>query len=296
MIRKWVVFSLAFVFCFIPFFILAYFNPGQPIGFVNDFAGLFTSEQKQNLETKLSNFEKETTNEISVVTIPSLQGDTIENFAVELFEDWGIGKKDKDNGVLILIARDDRRMRIEVGYGLEGYLTDAQSFWIINNIMRPNFQQEDYYGGIDGAVGKIIAATKGEEMPTSDSEETERIPYGAFVALIPILLIWLGSILGRSKSWWFGGVMGGIVSFIITLIKGFIFAGFLSFIILVPFGLLFDLIVSRAYSRSKKKGIGVPWWAGGRGFGGGGSGSGRGGGFGGFGGGSSGGGGASGSW
>ena len=100
---------------------------------------MISAEQKQTLETKLSQFEKDTSNELSVVTIEDLKGDTIENFAVKLFEDWGIGKKDKDNGVLLLIAKNDRQMKIEVGYGLEGALTDAQSFWIIQNVMRPAF-------------------------------------------------------------------------------------------------------------------------------------------------------------
>jgi len=122
---------------------LAYTNPGSPTGFVNDFAGVFSGEQKATLEQKLVTFEKETSNEITVVTIKALDGDTIENFAVKLFEDWEIGKKDKDNGVLVLLAMDDRQMRIEVGYGLEGALTDAQSFWIINKIMKPAFQQEN---------------------------------------------------------------------------------------------------------------------------------------------------------
>lgn len=280
-----------FVFLLIPILLLAKPKFGEPAGFVNDYAGILSAEQKQSLETKLSNFEKQSTNEIAVVTIKSLEGDTIENVAVELFEQWGIGKKDKDNGVLILIALDEKKMRIEVGYGLEPVLTDAQSWWVIDKIMKPAFQQENYYQGVDGAVDKIIAATQGEAIPTSEKDFAWIDFLWIFMPFFIFLFIWLTSILGRSKSWWLGGVLGGIIGVILTIIKGFFFVGLIGLAILIPFGLLFDYLVSRAYKKGKETGH-FPWWIGGRGFG---SGSGSKG-FGGFGGGSSGGGGASGSW
>jgi len=272
---------------------LAYYNPGTPTGFVNDYAGMMGGADKQNLETKLVNFEKETSNEISVVTIKSLDGDTIENFAVKLFEDWKIGKAKNDNGILLLISKEDRKMRIEVGYGLEGALTDAQSFWIIDGIMKPAFREEKYYQGIDQAVDKIMAATQGEYIPESQpakglsSKAWENI---FWIGLFAIM--WIASILGRSKSWWAGGVIGGIIGIIIGVIKGFVIFGLVSIAVLIPFGLLFDFIVSKNYAKHKASGT-IPWWIGG---GRGGSGGFGGGGFGGFGGGSSGGGGASGSW
>lgn len=272
--------------------VLAYSNPGQPTGFVNDYAALFSANEKTALEEKLVSFEKESSNEISVVTIASLDGDTIENFAVKLFADWGIGKKDNDNGVLILVARDDRQMRIEVGYGLEGALTDAQSFWIIKNIMTPKFQAGDFYGGIDGAVDKIISATQGEYVPETTNSETSGDVWESIIGFGIFFFIFLASILGRSKSWWAGGVLGGIAGIIIGLIKGFVLLGIISLVILIPAGLLFDFIVSKQYQAGKKRGH-IPWWIGGSGRGGG---SGFGGGFGGFGGGMSGGGGASGRW
>lgn len=275
---------------------LAYYDLGQPAGFVNDYAGLISPEARQDLETKLVNFEKETSNEITVVTINSLEGDTIENFAVKLFEQWGIGKKDKDNGVLVLIAKNERKMRIEVGYGLEGALTDAQSNWIIQNVMRPAFQKGDYNGGINGAVEKIIAATKGEYVPSENklAKALINFPFSDFINvlfLIFIVFIWLGSILARSKSWWAGGIIGFFVGSIFSWLIG----GLIGIIVLTLLGLLFDYLVSKNYRQSKTKGKKPAWWAGGGGFGGH-SGGGFGGGFGGFGGGSSGGGGASGGW
>lgn len=276
----------------------AYRNPGQPAGFVNDYAGVLNSEQKQNLENKLSQFEKESSNEITVVFIKSLDGDTIENFAVGLFKDWGIGKKKNDNGALILVAIDDRQMRIEVGYGLEGALTDAQSYWIINNVMKPAFRNNDYYGGINSSVDKIIGATKGEyvgEASANNNIQTKVksiFDYDFIFYIIVFGFIWLASILGKSKSWWAGGIIGGVIGIIIGIIKGFVFFGLISIAVLIPFGLLFDFIVSRQYKKSKSTGH-FPWWIGG---GRGGSGGSFGGGFGGFGGGMSGGGGASGRW
>ena len=97
---------------FVPCVAAAYYNLGSPSGFVNDFAGMLGVDQKASLEAKLVSFERDTGNEIAVVTIPSLDGDTIENFAVKLFEDWKIGKEKNDNGALVLIALDDPNILI----------------------------------------------------------------------------------------------------------------------------------------------------------------------------------------
>jgi uncharacterized protein len=231
-----------------------------------------------------------------VITISNLGGDTIENFAEKLFQEWGIGKNKKDNGVLLLIVRDDRQMRIEVGYGLEGALTDAQSFWIIQNVLKPAFQQGDYYGGISGGIDNIISITKGEFSPDTKSTAKNGINADFIFFLLWVLwivLVWMGSILARSKSWWGGGIVGGLIALIVGFSITMLF-GFISAVIFVPLGLWLDYVVSKKYSALKETGQPLPWWIGGRGgFGGGGGG---GGGFGGFGGGHSGGGGSSGGW
>src|SRR3989344_560089 len=284
---------LSGVFLLIPFVVFAYQNPGIPTGFVNDFAEMLTAEQRQSLEKKINDFEKTTGNELSVVTVSGLGGDTIENFAVKLFEDWGIGKKNKDNGVLLLIARDERQFRIEVGYGLEGALTDARSFWITQNILRPAFQKGDYYGGISDGVGSIISITKGEFKPDTNSTGNGKFNVNSVFLLLWVLwifFVWIGSILARSKSWWGGGIAGGVIDLIVGLVFTSV-SGFVSALILIPLGLWLDYTVSRRYTVIKEASQPLPWWIGGRG----GSGFG-GGGFGGFGGGRSGGGGSSGSW
>ena len=289
-------------------FASAYTSPGQPAGFVNDYAGMLSSSERQALEQKISDFKASTTNEIAVVTISSLDGDTIENYANELFNEWGIGKKGKDNGVLILISKDDRKMRIEVGYGLEPSLTDAQSFWIINKVMAPAFKQENYYQGVNGALDKIIAAIGGEKIPSEENSGGDISLTGmaeflssffnvfSFIPIIWVVVIILGAIFGKTKSWWAGGVFGGIIALVVSFIKGFLYFGLASFFLLIPLGLLFDYLVSKTFNKYRPR-FRVRWWDG-FGFGtrsGGGS-SGGGGGGGGFGGGSSGGGGASGSW
>lgn len=278
---------------FLPVFVFAYVSPGQPSGFVNDFVGVFSVEEKNILEEKLSNFSKTYGNEIAVVTINNLGGDYIENYAVKLFEEWGIGKKGQDNGVLVLVAMDERQMRIEVGYGLEGFLTDIQSNWIINNIMKPAFQQGNFYAGIDSAIDKIISATQGEVIPVDQQENTSvggmAIEDLFYLAVFGFVI--LASILGQSKSWWAGGVIGGIIGVIIGFVKGFLYSGIIYILLLVPFGLFFDFWVSKSHARHKALGT-VPWWM----RRGGGHKGGGFGGFGGFGGGRSGGGGGSGGW
>jgi uncharacterized protein len=275
----------------LPLMLFAYSSPGKPVGFVNDFAGVLNSNEKASLEAKLVTFEKDTSNEISVGIINSLDGDTIENYAVDLFKEWGVGKKKNDNGVLLLFAMKDRKMRIEVGYGLEGALTDLQSESIISNDLSPAFKAGDYYYGISRAVDNIILATKGEYAPQSVPLGLGNINWPLVFYVFFFGMIYLAAILGRSKSWWMGGVLGGLAAFFATLLFGFMLTGLLSFIVFIPLGLLFDFIVSRAYEKGKITGN-YPWWIGGVGGGWGGGG----GGFGGFGGGGSGGGGRSGGW
>lgn len=278
----------------------------QPSGYVNDFAGMLSSGTVDELNGKLSGYEKQSGNEIAVVTVKDLQGTTVDDFAVRLFEKWKIGKKGKDNGVLLLVAKDERKVRIEVGYGLEPDLTDARSYSIINNIITPKFKANEYDQGVIAGVDAITKTLSGEAVPAADPQPFQGIrPHGrSFNGLIyfGFFLIlgvfqWLVSVLGRTKSWWLGGVLGGLAGLAVMLFS--VIAGIIAVAVLVPVGLLFDFIVSRAYETRKQHPgnqnviTPVPWWAGG-GWGPGGSDGG--GGFGGFGGGGSGGGGASGDW
>lgn len=278
------------VFSFVPLSVSAYTSPGKPTGYVNDFAHIISPQNKADLEKVLSGFEKQSSSEVAVVTVNSLGDETVETYAVKLFEEWGIGKKDKDNGVLLLVAPNERKVRIEVGYGLEGALTDAISNNIIQNIITPSFKAGDYDAGIKNGTNAILQVIKGEYVNTGNNTSGDN-PYGALVYLFAFIFIWSIRIMARSKSWWLGGVLGAIAGIVIYFISGVFFIGIVSIIGLTILGLFIDFIVSRGYTRGLNSGI-FPWWIGG-GRGGGGFG---GGGFGGFGGGGSGGGGASGSW
>lgn len=278
---------------------IAYISPGTPTGFVNDFAGMLSADVRAQIEQNIRSFEQTTGHEISVVTIPTLDGDYIENVAEKLFKEWGIGKKGADNGALLLIARDDRKMRIEVGYGLEGALTDAESSQIIRNTLRPAFQRSDFDGGVREAVSEIERAIQ-EEVPIQTEQSSFGLSRGViefFLWFGIVLLIWGAAILERTKSWWLGGVIGGIVGLVIGLfVVGFILNIVWWVIGVALLGLGFDFLVSKNYQQSRLHGRRPSWWAGGGWGPGGGFGGGGGGGFGGFGGGGSGGGGSSGGW
>ncbi|MCE7862230.1 MAG: TPM domain-containing protein [Bacteroidetes bacterium CHB5] len=129
---------------------------------VHDDARVLKQETVEALESQLKAYEDSTSNQIAILTISSLEGEVIEEYSLRVAEKWKLGQKDKDNGVLLLIAVDDHKMRIEVGHGLEGVLTDAQCNRIIRNEMAPAFRRADFDGGIIAAVNGIVAAIGGE--------------------------------------------------------------------------------------------------------------------------------------
>src|SRR6185503_6697900 len=136
--------------------------PEKPMGFVNDFANVLDVKTRADLQALIEQVEKKTTCEIAVVTVPSLQGLTVEDYASELFKKWGIGKKGKDNGVLLLVAPNDRKVRIEVGYGAESVLTDGKCGQIIRDECLPKFKDKDYNGGVWAATAQIASVLTGD--------------------------------------------------------------------------------------------------------------------------------------
>lgn len=293
----------------------AYESPGSPSGYVNDFAGVLDPSVKSSLEASLDAFKQNTSDEVSVVIVKSLGGDYIENYAEKLFADWGIGDAKLDNGVLLLVAMEEREVRIEVGYGLEGALTDLESGRIVDGLIVPAFKDGDIAGGVTDGVNAIIGEIKGEYSvmgdastgsATNDEMEGFFAEIGGFLfviflnVLFNIRRVFHG--IGASRDIWPGAVFGGFLATLFSLILGATWMNFLIwFGVLGGSGLLIDWVLSRAKfldnwrSHAKAKhDKGDGWWfIGGGGSGGGGFG---GGGFGGFGGGSSGGGGASGRW
>lgn len=283
-----------------------------PTGFVVDQANIIDSSTEARITARLGALQATSTSEIAVVTVSSLEGYTIEEYSTGLFAYWGIGQEKKDNGVLLLIAPEEREVRIEVGYGLEGALTDLESSQIIDSVLVPSFKKEQYSEGIEEATNAIITAIEGEYTVETQNYDSGAMGWiGAifilsivgfigFVALSQAVLV-----MSRSQSIVAGGIVGGGLGSIMGLMAGSALIGGL---LGTGFGLLVDWAISRLpafqklrqkakdqYKKDKKNWPprGGGWTSGGFG---GGRGGGSSGGFGGFSGGSSGGGGASGRW
>ncbi len=255
-------------------------------GFITDVAGILNVQQKMSLDQVLQAYKDTTGNEIAIVILPSLNGEVIEDVGLQIGRKWGIGSKGKNNGLLMLIAHGEREIRFDVGYGLEGAVPDIVAKGIIDTDIVPAFRTGDYYGGIVAAVDSLKKHI-GDEY-TADRYATKEVSSnlsGFLFFMVMILLQVLGAFLGRSKSWWLGGLFGAIGGVALATIFGW----WLGIPALVILGLIFDFVVSKNHGKPRR---GRGMWMGGGGFGGGRGG----GGFGGFGGGGFGGGGASGRW
>lgn len=297
------VIAVALLACAWPMSVQALAVPPTPRDIpIVDQTNTLSAEQKQKLATKIADERKATGNEIGILMIKSLESEALEDYSIKVAREWGIGQKERNSGVLLLVAKDDRKLRIEVGYGLEGALPDIKASHIIQDRITPQFKQGKYYEGIDSGLDGIILAIHGEKDPKLEvGDKKSGISKWAgwiepiFWAVI-FVPVWISSMLARTKSWWAGGVIGGVAGVAIGIFFGFLFAGVIAIVGLALLGLLLDKLVSGNYQKAVKNKNGPPsWWAGGPWIGGGGS-KGSGSGFGGFSGGSFGGGGSSGSW
>ena len=199
--------------------------PERPEGRVTDRTGTLTRDQIQALEKKLSAFEKETTNQIAVLLIPSLEGDSLEDYSIRLAEKWKIGQQGRNNGAILLIVKNDRKLRIEVGYGLEGALPDALAGSIIRNEIAPRFKAGQFFQGIEAGIDSIIAATKGEYKAgprKTKSQIGSLLPFlivGAFIIFFMVAAAYQARRRhyhsGGSRGWnsgggfWYGGSSWG---------------------------------------------------------------------------------------
>ncbi len=258
-------------------------------GRVVDQTGTLTSGQIATLDGTLQAFEQRKGSQIAVLIVPTTEPETIEQFSIRVAEAWKIGRKKTDDGAILVVAKDDRRLRIEVGYGLEGALTDVTSKRIIDEIITPKFRQGDFAGGISAGVDRIIGVIDGEPLPepkrrqqsTNIFDNLESIGPVAFFAVLVFGGIFR-SIFGRLLG---AAVTGGLVGLVIWFLAGTLAVAAIIGAIAFVFTLVGDSVVSSGGGRGG--------WSGGSG--GGWSGGSSGGGFSG-GGGSFGGGGASGRW
>lgn len=261
-------------------------------GRIVDEAGLLSPQAEAELATQLAAHEKTTTNQVVVVTLKSLDGYDIADYGYQLGRHWTIGQKGKDNGVLLIVAPTERKVRIEVGYGLEGVLTDALSRDIIERAIRPSFRQENYEQGIRAGVDAILAVLSGEHPPAAPPTTAAGGSEAIYVLLVLAVVVgqFVFGLLARSKSpgarfvtaAGFGAVAGVIAWMIVGLLM---FA-----IVLAVIVFLFMLLAGGRVGPG-----GAGWSSSSGGWSGGGDWGGGGGGFSG-GGGSFGGGGASGDW
>ena len=165
-------------------------------GRIVDQAGILSPAVKAELETALAAHENNTTNQVVVVTLKTLGGVNISDYSLKLGRYWGIGQKDKNNGVLLVVAPNDRQVRIEVGYGLEGTITDTFSGVIVDNYIVPEFKKDDMEGGIKIGAQKIVALLDGDEVVKKDIEKLSEFPVEGYVILFGALLLLVRNFFG----------------------------------------------------------------------------------------------------
>ncbi len=260
---------------------------------VNDYAEMLSPATRQQLESVLTALEKSDSTQLAVLTIPSLEGENLEEFSLKVVEKWKLGQKGLDNGVLLLIAKNDRKLRIEVGYGLEGVLTDLTSGRIIRDIITPQFRNGNFDQGVINGVSAIISVIRGEfkaeDMAASSGQKSDGNIEGMVIFLLFILFN-ISKVFGRQK------IVAATISGVALPVLSSLFLGFqwLIFLALIPAGFLAGYLASiflgNFSGSSGRRPGGYGGYSSG-GFGGSSSGGGFGGGGGGFGGG-----GSSGSW
>lgn len=260
---------------------------------VTDLTGTLSAAEKQILESRLADLEARKGSQVAVLIVPTVRPEAIEQYSMRVVDQWQLGRKDVDDGVLLLVAKDDRETRIEVGYGLEGAIPDATANRVIGEYLLPAFRAGDYAGGITAAVERLVGLVDGEPLPAPAPRA--RSGEGDLANLLPLIFILslvVGGILRRLLGQFPGAVATGFVAAGVTwvlasLLGLTIFMGLLGFMI----GLVAGGDGGRWSSHPRGRHRGGFGGYGGGGFGGGGFGGGFGGGGGGFGGG-----GASGRW
>lgn len=246
---------------------------------VNDYAAMLAPATRQQLESVLAALEKEESTQLAVLTIDSLQGENLEEFSLKVVEKWQLGQKRLDNGALLLIAKNDRKLRIEVGYGLEGVLTDLTSGRIIRDIITPQFKNGNFDQGVIDGVSAMIAAVRGEfsAQTAVSSGKQSADDMSGFVIFLLFILFSIGRILGRNK------MLAASLSAVIAPVIGSLFFGFqwLLFLALIPAGFLAgflaSLFLAHIVSSGRRSGGFRGYSSGGFGRGGGGFGGGGGG-------------------
>ena len=191
--KKWL-FLLIFFFLSLP---LAAYGLDVPRlqGYVNDYAGMISPSVRSKIEEELRAFEQSDSTQIVILTIPSFEGENIEEFGIKVAEAWKVGHQGKDNGVLLIVSKQERKIRVEVGYGLEGKLTDLMAGRIIDQVIKPRFKQSDFDGGFITGVSALIDGTRGEfkaEQRSAQRRQKGFPPFLTFLLFLGIFVLFLG--------------------------------------------------------------------------------------------------------
>ena len=247
---------------------------------VMDLTGTLTVNEAQTLEQTLRTFETNKGGQIAVLIVPTTEPETIEQYGIRVAEQWKLGRKGVDDGAILIVAKNDRTLRIEVGYGLEGVLNDATCKRIISEIIVPRFRQGDFFGGITDGVNRMIQVIQGEPLPVPSAspamDAKDLRPFALFV-LVAALVIGglLRSALGRLPG---AVVTGGVLGYLAWLVGGALFvaiaAGFVAFLLTLLGGRVIGPLMSgMAGGRRGGGGFGSGggFRGGGGGFGGGGA-------------------------
>jgi len=189
---------------------------------VTDLTSTLTAEQQAGLEARLQAFEQQKGSQIAILIVPTTQPEDIAQYSLRVVEAWKLGREKQDDGVLILLAKNDRKMRIEVGYGLEGAIPDVTAKRIISDVMAPYFRQGDFYGGLNAAVERIAALIDGEALPAPPQQA--RGGEHDWGDMLPILLfggLIAGAMLRAVLGSFFGGVAtGGLIGAAVWILGG----------------------------------------------------------------------------
>lgn len=175
---------------------------------VTDLTQTLTPDQQSQLEAKLSQFEQQKGSQIAILMVPTTQPEDIAQYAIRVADEWKLGRSKEDDGLLIVVAKNDRKMRIEVGYGLEGPIPDLIAKRIVSEVMAPKFRQGDYYGGLNDATDTIIGLIAGEQLPAPAQTQNKG---GGISGMLPLLLIG-GLVLGGILRGMFGSFFGGALT------------------------------------------------------------------------------------
>ena len=219
-------------------------------GFVTDAAGILSPEEEQRLESLLSAYQAETTNEIAVVIVETTEGEPLMETAVEIGRLWGVGTKENDNGIILLIAYADREMFLATGYGLEGAVPDIVAKGIFDREVTPRFRDGEFAAGIEAGGLSLQKHIGGEYTPDRYAGSSSGFPLSVVLFFSFFGLAFLSAIvegmliaLAPSRSWWAGGVVGLFLGIYLTGASGW----WWSIPLLVIAGFVFDFVVSRLY-------------------------------------------------